>query len=32
MPEPLAGLGPIFTLDGVTPKVAPDAFIAPLRR
>src|SRR5690242_12463158 len=23
------GFGPIFTLDGVTPKVAPDAFIAP---
>ena len=23
------GLGPIFTLDGVTPKIAPDAFIAP---
>ena len=29
MPEPLAGPGPIYTLDGVTPKVAPDAFIAP---
>ena len=29
MPEPLAGQGPIYTLDGVTPKVAPDAFIAP---
>ena len=29
MPEPLVGLGPIYTLDGVTPKVAPDAFIAP---
>ena len=28
MPEPLAGPGPIYTLDGVTPKVAPDAFIA----
>src|SRR5580698_10232411 len=25
----LAGPGPIYTLDGVTPKVAPDAFIAP---
>src|SRR3954469_16516776 len=23
------GQGPIYTLDGVTPKVAPDAFIAP---
>ena len=23
------GLGPIFSLDGVTPKIAPDAFIAP---
>ena len=29
MPEPLAGPGPIYSLDGVTPKVAPDAFIAP---
>lgn len=29
MPEPLIGLGPIYTLDGVTPRVAPDAFIAP---
>ena len=29
MPEPLAGPCPIYTLDGVTPKVAPDAFIAP---
>ncbi len=29
MPEPLVGLGPIYTLDGVTPQVAPDAFIAP---
>ena len=29
MPEPLVGPGPIYTLDGVTPKVAPDAFIAP---
>ena len=26
---PLSGQGPIYTLDGVTPKVAPDAFIAP---
>src|SRR4051812_1260884 len=25
----LAGVGPIYTLDGVTPRVAPDAFIAP---
>src|SRR6201989_587837 len=23
------GVGPIFSLDGITPKVAPDAFIAP---
>jgi len=23
------GFGPIFTLDGVTPKIAPDAFVAP---
>jgi carbonic anhydrase/acetyltransferase-like protein (isoleucine patch superfamily) len=29
MPEPLAGLGPIYALDGVTPRVARDAFIAP---
>jgi carbonic anhydrase/acetyltransferase-like protein (isoleucine patch superfamily) len=29
MPEQPAGFGPIFSLDGVTPKVAPDAFIAP---
>ncbi len=28
MPEPI-GAGPIYSLDGVTPKVAPDAFIAP---
>lgn len=28
MPEPV-GFGPIFSLDGVTPRVAPDAFIAP---
>ena len=26
---PLALAGPIYTLDGITPKVAPDAFIAP---
>jgi carbonic anhydrase/acetyltransferase-like protein (isoleucine patch superfamily) len=25
----LAPAGPIYTLDGVTPKIAPDAFIAP---
>ena len=25
----LAGIGPIYSLDGITPKVAPDAFIAP---
>jgi carbonic anhydrase/acetyltransferase-like protein (isoleucine patch superfamily) len=24
-----SGLGPIYSLDGITPKVAPDAFIAP---
>src|SRR3954470_12175673 len=29
MPEAHRGPGPIYTLDGVTPKVAPDAFIAP---
>lgn len=29
MPELLHGPGPIYALDGVTPKVAPDAFIAP---
>ena len=23
------GFGPVFSLDGVTPKIAPDAFIAP---
>ncbi|MBN8905666.1 MAG: gamma carbonic anhydrase family protein [Rhodospirillales bacterium 69-11] len=26
---PVTGTGPIFSLDGVTPKVAPDAFVAP---
>src|SRR5215471_3973935 len=26
---PIAGPGPVYALDGVTPKVAPDAFIAP---
>jgi gamma-carbonic anhydrase len=36
MPDPLpgqvtptSGFGPIFSLDGITPKIAPDAFIAP---
>ena len=29
MVEPVAGIGPVFALDGVTPKIAPDAFIAP---
>lgn len=29
MREAGGGRGPIYTLDGVTPKVAPDAFIAP---
>ena len=29
MPELLHGPGPIYALDGVTPKVAPNAFIAP---
>src|ERR1700761_7512842 len=29
MPDPLVGVGPIFALDGITPKIAPDAFIAP---
>jgi carbonic anhydrase/acetyltransferase-like protein (isoleucine patch superfamily) len=27
--SPIEGFGPIFSLDGVTPKVAPDAFVAP---
>ncbi|MBN8897598.1 MAG: gamma carbonic anhydrase family protein, partial [Rhodospirillales bacterium] len=26
---PVTGTGPIFSLDGVTPKIAPDAFVAP---
>jgi carbonic anhydrase/acetyltransferase-like protein (isoleucine patch superfamily) len=26
---PVEGFGPLFSLDGVTPKIAPDAFIAP---
>jgi carbonic anhydrase/acetyltransferase-like protein (isoleucine patch superfamily) len=30
MPDlPYGGFGPIFSLDGVTPTIAPDAFIAP---
>ena len=29
MPDLPPGFGPVFSLDGVTPKVAPDAFIAP---
>lgn len=30
MPDlPYGGFGPIFSLDGVTPIIAPDAFIAP---
>ena len=29
MPEPHGGVGPIYSLNGVTPRVAPDAFIAP---
>ena len=29
MPDRPDGYGPIFSLDGVTPRVAPDAFIAP---
>jgi len=28
VPE-VVGLGPIYSLEGITPKVAPDAFIAP---
>jgi gamma-carbonic anhydrase len=27
--EPVAGMGPIFSLDGIAPQIAPDAFIAP---
>jgi carbonic anhydrase/acetyltransferase-like protein (isoleucine patch superfamily) len=26
---PPAGFGPVFSLDGITPRIAPDAFIAP---
>jgi carbonic anhydrase/acetyltransferase-like protein (isoleucine patch superfamily) len=30
MPDPrYGGFGPVFSLDGVTPTIAPDAFIAP---
>src|SRR5271156_85477 len=30
MPDlPYGGFGPIFSLDGITPVIAPDAFIAP---
>src|SRR5215469_13282118 len=29
MPETRADLGPLYSLGGVTPQVAPDAFIAP---
>lgn len=29
MPETVPGFGPVFSLDGKTPKIAPDAFIAP---
>ena len=29
MPERWAGPGPIYALDGILPKIAPDAFIAP---
>jgi gamma-carbonic anhydrase len=29
MPDQPPGFGPIFALDGVIPKVAPDAFVAP---
>ena len=29
MPDHPLGLGPIYSLDGATPKVAPDAFVAP---
>ena len=29
MPELSLGDGPVYTLDGITPKIAPDAFIAP---
>jgi len=29
MPEQPTGFGPLFSLDGVCPKVAPDAFVAP---
>jgi carbonic anhydrase/acetyltransferase-like protein (isoleucine patch superfamily) len=29
MPETAPGFGPVFSLDGKAPKIAPDAFIAP---
>jgi carbonic anhydrase/acetyltransferase-like protein (isoleucine patch superfamily) len=29
MVEPASGMGPVFSLNGITPKIAPDAFIAP---
>jgi carbonic anhydrase/acetyltransferase-like protein (isoleucine patch superfamily) len=29
MPDHPIGFGPIFALNGITPKVAPDAFVAP---
>jgi len=29
MPEPPTGFGPLFSIDGISPKVAPDAFVAP---
>jgi carbonic anhydrase/acetyltransferase-like protein (isoleucine patch superfamily) len=29
MPELSLADGPVYTLDGITPKIAPDAFIAP---
>ena len=29
MPDQPTGFGPVFALDGVAPRIAPDAFIAP---
>ena len=29
MPDWPAGPGPVYALDGIAPKIAPDAFIAP---
>lgn len=29
MPEQPTGFGPLFSIDGISPKVAPDAFVAP---